>query len=135
MTKYLRATATYQDRHARNQSAFSDASAQVTAHVQSVAPEITSAATFTVDEGTTAVETLTAEDQDSAAADLEWSKAGGADASEFTLSTAGDLAFAAAPDYENPGDADGTGPMKSPCRSATATHGHGGYPRDIAKCP
>ena len=107
VTKYLRATATYQDRHARNQSAFSDASAQVTAHAQSVAPEITSAATFTVDEGTTAVETLTANDQDSAAADLEWSKAGGADAGQFTLSTAGDLAFAAAPDYENPGDADG----------------------------
>ena len=105
--KYLRATATYEDRHAPNQSAFSDASAQVTAHVQSVAPEITSAATFTVDEGTTAVETLTAEDQDSAAADLEWSKAGGADADDFTLSTDGALAFAAAPDYENPGDADG----------------------------
>ncbi len=107
VTKYLRATATYQDRHARNQSAFSDASAQVTAHAQSVAPEITSETTFTVDEGTTAVETLTAEDQDTAAADLEWSKAGGADADDFTLSTDGDLAFAAAPDYENPGDADG----------------------------
>ena len=107
VTKYLRATATYEDRHARNQSAFSDASAQVTAHAQSVAPEITSAATFTVDEGTTAVETLTAEDQDSAVADLEWSKAGGADAGQFTLSSAGDLAFAAAPDYENPDDADG----------------------------
>ena len=50
---------------------------------------------------------LTAEDQDSAAADLAWSKAGGADAGQFTLSTAGDLAFAAAPDYENPDDADG----------------------------
>ena len=107
VTKYLRATATYQDRHARNQSAFSDASAQVTAHAQSVAPEITSAATFTVDEGTTEVETLTAEDQDSAAADLEWSKAGGADAGQFMLSTDGDLAFATAPDYENPDDADG----------------------------
>ena len=107
VTKYLRATATYEDRHARNQSAFSDASAQVIAHVQSVAPDITSATTFIVDEGTTAVETLTAEDQDSAAADLEWSKAGGADADDFTLSTDGDLAFAAAPDYENPGDADG----------------------------
>ena len=107
VTKYLRATATYQDRHARNQSAFSDASAQVTAHAQSVAPEITSETTFTVDEGTTAVETLTANDQDSAAADLAWSKAGGADAGQFMLSAAGDLAFAAAPDYESPGDADG----------------------------
>ena len=81
--------------------------ASLTFTLQAVAPEITSAATFTVDEGTTAVETLTAEDQDSAAADLEWSKAGGTDADEFTLSTDGDLAFAAAPDYENPGDADG----------------------------
>ena len=77
------------------------------AHAQSAAPEITSAPTFTVDEGTTAVETLTAEDQDSAAADLEWSKAGGADAGQFTLSSAGVLTFTAAPDYENPGDADG----------------------------
>ena len=51
--------------------------------------------------------TLTATDQDRAAADLAWSKAGGADAGQFTLSTAGDLAFAAAPDYENPDDADG----------------------------
>ena len=109
VTKYLRATATYQDRHARNQSAFSDASAQVTAQAQSVAPEITSAATFTVDEGTTAVETLTANDQDTAETDLTWSipTAGGADAGQFMLSTDGDLAFAAAPDYENPGDADG----------------------------
>ena len=81
--------------------------ASLTFTLQSVAPEITSAATFTVDEGTTAVKTLTAEDQDSAAADLEWSKAGGADADDFTLSAAGELAFAAAPDYENPDDADG----------------------------
>ena len=77
--------------------------------LQAVPPEITSAATFTVDEGTTAVATLTAEDQDTGAADLEWSKAGGADADQFTLSTAGVLAFAAAKDYENPDDADGDG--------------------------
>ena len=37
---------------------------------QAVAPEITSATTFPVDEGTTAVATLTAKDQDSAVADL-----------------------------------------------------------------
>ena len=81
--------------------------ATLTFTLQEAAPEITSATTFPVDEGTTAVATLTAEDQDSAAADLAWSKAGGADAGQFTLSTAGDLAFAAAPDYENPDDADG----------------------------
>ena len=81
--------------------------ASLTFTLQAVAPEITSATTFTVDEGTTAVATLTAEDQDSAAADLAWSKAGGADAGQFMLSSGGDLAFGAAPDYENPGDADG----------------------------
>ena len=81
--------------------------ASLTFTLQSVTPEITSAATFTVDEGTTAVETLTAKDQDSAAADLEWSKAGGADAGQFTLSSGGELTFTTAPDYENPGDADG----------------------------
>ena len=74
---------------------------------QSVTPEITSETTFTVDEGTTAVEDLMAKDQDTAAADLAWSKAGGADAGQFTLSADGELAFAAAPDYENPDDADG----------------------------
>ena len=81
--------------------------ASLTFTLQAAAPEITSATTFTVDEGTTAVATLTAEDQDSTVADLAWSKAGGADADHFTLSAAGDLAFAAAPDYENPDDADG----------------------------
>ena len=81
--------------------------ATLTFTLQEAAPEITSATTFPVDEGTTAVATLTAEDQDSAAADLAWSKAGGADAGLFTLSAAGDLAFTAAPDYENPDDADG----------------------------
>ena len=81
--------------------------ASLTFTLQSVAPEITSSTTFPVDEGTTAVVTLTATDQDSAAADLVWSKAGGADADHFTLSAAGDLAFTAAPDYENPDDADG----------------------------
>ena len=81
--------------------------ASLTFTLQAAAPEITSAMTFTVDEGTTAVEALTAEDQDSTAADLEWSKADGADADHFTLSAAGELAFAAAMDYENPDDADG----------------------------
>ena len=81
--------------------------ATLTFTLQEAAPEITSATTFTVDEGTTAVETLDATDQDSAVADLAWSKAGGADAGQFMLSTAGVLAFAAAPDYENPDDADG----------------------------
>ena len=65
--------------------------ATLTFTLQAVAPEITSATTFTVDEGTTAVATLTAEDQDSTAADLAWSKAGGADADQFMLSTSGSV--------------------------------------------
>ncbi len=89
---------------------------------QSVTPEITSAATFTVDEGTTAVETLTAEDQDSAAADLEWSKAGGADAEQFTLSSGGELTFTTAPDYENPGDADGDNVYEVTVQVSDGTH-------------
>ena len=84
-------------------------------------PEI-SASTFTVDEGKTAVATLTAEDQDTAAADLEWSKAGGADAGRFTLSTAGVLAFAAAPDYENPDDADGDRTYEITVQVSDGTH-------------
>ena len=67
--------------------------ASLTFTLQSVAPEITSAATFTVDEGTTAVETLTAKDQDTAETDLTWSipTAGGADAGQFMLSAAGSV--------------------------------------------
>ena len=71
------------------------------------APVITTTSPILVPENETAVATLNATDQDSAAADLAWSKAGGADAGQFMLSADGDLAFAAAPDYENPDDADG----------------------------
>ena len=69
-------------------------------------PVITSAPTFTVDENTTAVATLTATDAD--ADSLEWSipTDGGADAEQFTLTSAGVLTFSTAPDYEAPADAD-----------------------------
>ena len=69
-------------------------------------PVITSAPTLTVDENTTAVATLTATDAD--ADPLEWSipTDGGADAEQFTLTTAGVLTFSTAPDYEAPADAD-----------------------------
>ena len=79
------------------------------AHAQSAAPVITSATTFTVDEGETAVVTLTATDSDTFQNQLTWSipagVAGGADAEEFTLTDAG-LSFTTAPDYEVPADAD-----------------------------
>ena len=69
-------------------------------------PVITSAPTFTVDENTTAVATLTATDAD--ADSLEWSipTDGGADAEQFSLTSAGVLTFSTAPDYEAPADAD-----------------------------
>ena len=79
-------------------------------HAQgSTAPAITSTGPFTVTEGETAVATLTADDSDTADADLVWSKNGGADSDAFTLSSAGVLAFAAAKDYEDPDDADSDG--------------------------
>ena len=79
-------------------------------HAQgSTAPAITSTGPFTVTEGETAVATLSADDSDTADADLVWSKTGGADSDDFTLSSAGVLAFAAAKDYEDPDDSDGDG--------------------------
>ena len=77
------------------------------APAQSAAPEITSETTFSVEEGNTAVETLTATDAD--ADSLTWSipTDGGDDAALFTLSNTGGLTFTTAPDYENPADADG----------------------------
>ena len=74
------------------------------------APVITTTSPILVPENETAVSTLTATD-DTPSDQLTWTipsgTNGGADAGHFTLSTAGELAFAAAPDYENPDDADG----------------------------
>ncbi len=74
------------------------------------APEITTASPILVSENETAVATLTADDSDTTAGELTWTipsgTAGGADASSFTLSQAGVLAFTAAKDYETPDDAD-----------------------------
>ena len=77
----------------------------------SQAPAITSKGPFTVDEGATAVATLTA--SDSAAEDLAWSipagADGGPDAGAFTLSATGVLAFKEAKDFEAPDDSDTDG--------------------------
>ena len=72
-------------------------------------PEITSTGPFAVAEGATAVATLSADDSDTDAGDLEWSITAGADQSHFTLSDAGELSFAAAKDFENPDDSDSDG--------------------------
>ena len=73
------------------------------------APEITSASTFEVAEGTRAVATLTATDEDTSAADLTWSLGGGVDQAMFAVTTAGVLSFEAAKDFENPDDAGADG--------------------------
>ena len=76
-------------------------------------PMITSATSFMAAENQTVVATLTATDADTPLADLVWSIAaginGGADGSRFTLSAAGDLAFASTKDFENPDNADSDG--------------------------
>ena len=73
------------------------------------APVITSPTTLSVAENETAVATLTATDADHEVTELEWSipdgAGGGADAGHFTLTTARELAFDAAKDYETPDDA------------------------------
>jgi len=83
----------------------------VTVTDENEAPVITSddggeTAALEVDENTTAVTTVTAEDQD-AEDTLTFSITGGADSSLFSLGeSSGVLAFLEAPDYENPADSD-----------------------------
>ncbi len=80
------------------------------ATTETAAPEVTGSTSFTVTEGDTAVGTLSATDEDTAAEDLAWSLAGGTDESQFELTAAGALSFDSAKDYENPDDngTDGT---------------------------
>ncbi len=76
-----------------------------TAAVANNAPTITSAAAIDVAENATAVVTVTATDPDSGDT-VTFAKNGGADASAFSLTSAGVLTFTTAPDYENPTDSD-----------------------------
>ncbi|MET0393409.1 MAG: cadherin domain-containing protein [Chitinophagaceae bacterium] len=79
--------------------------------IQNEAPVITShggnaAVTLPVPENTTVVTTATATDAD--AGTLTYSLAGGEDAAKFTVnSSTGELSFITAPDFEQPGDANG----------------------------
>ena len=66
-------------------------------------PAITTTSPQSVAENMPAVVTLAATDTDSGDT-LTWSKNGGADASAFTLTTAGVLSFASAPNFEDPTD-------------------------------
>ena len=90
-------------------------------------PEITSTGPFHVDEGTTEVTTLTADDSDTDPGDLVWSLAGevddaGEDTAAFTLSESGVLAFSSAPDYESFDDADGDGVYELTVRVSDGTN-------------
>lgn len=67
-------------------------------------PEITTTSPLIVEENRTAVATLQATDADGD--EITWTSQGGADADRFDLTTAGELAFATAPDFESPSDAD-----------------------------
>ena len=69
------------------------------------APAFTSAATASVAENIAAVLTATASDPDNNP--LSFSIAGGADAARFTITSAGVLTFAPAPNFDLPADADG----------------------------
>ena len=71
------------------------------------APSFTSSATPSAAENQTAVVTVVATDADSGDDVTGYAITGGADRSKFTLNTStGALTFKAAPDYEDPGDAD-----------------------------
>jgi hypothetical protein len=71
-------------------------------------PAITSSATASVAENTTAVLTVTATDADLPAQTLSFSIVGGADAAKFSInSSTGALSFVTAPNYESPTDAGG----------------------------
>ena len=93
-------------------------------------PTFTSAATFSVAENTTAVGTVVATDTDSQDSVTGYAITGGADSAKFSITNAGALTFAAAPDYETPGDLVSTTPANAADNNqyilvVTATSGTG----------
>ena len=71
------------------------------------APELTSATTFQIQSGETAVATLEATDADSGDTEtIVFALSGGADQSQFALTRAGVLSFTSAADFTEPTDAD-----------------------------
>ena len=72
------------------------------------APRITTSSPLQVAENTTTVTTLAATDGDDD--DITWTKAGGADAARFEVTSGDELSFTAAPSYEAPADAASTAP-------------------------
>ena len=88
-------------------------STEVDVEDDDASPVVTTVSPVAVAENETAVATLTATDEDTAAADLVWSipkgSAGGTDADAFALTAAGALSFTSAKDFEAPDDADQDG--------------------------
>ena len=87
--------------------------AEVVVDDDDAAPVVETASPIEVAENATAVATLAANDEDTAAADLSWSipegEAGGTDAAQFALTADGVLSFKAAKDFEAPDDAEADG--------------------------
>ena len=96
-------------------------------------PTFTSAATFSVAENTpatTTVGTVAATDADTTDNVTGYTITGGADSAKFAITNAGVLTFAAAPDYEAPGDLVSTTPANAADNNqyiivVTATSGTG----------
>ncbi|MBA5776302.1 cadherin domain-containing protein, partial [Stappia sp. F7233] len=87
------------------------------------APVITSSASFSVDENTTAVGTVAATDADTNDT-VSYSISGGADGALFTIDGAtGELSFIASPDFDAPGDAGADNVYEV---EVTASDGNGG---------
>ena len=88
-------------------------SAEVVVEDDDAVPVVTTASPIEAAENVTAVVTLAATDEDTAAEDLAWSipegAAGGADAAQFALTAGGELTFGSAKDFEAPDDADADG--------------------------
>ena len=105
------------------------------------APEITSGGPFTVAEGTTAVTTLTASDEDTASDQLVWddSRGGHGRRGRGTSShSIPQVSWLSAPPrtMKTRTTPTATGPMKSTVQVSDGDNpGHCGHPRDIAKCP
>ncbi len=90
-------------------------------NVNDNAPVITSSATASVAENTTAVMTVTASDADGASP-FTYSINGGADAAKFAVNAStGALSFLSAPDYENPTDV-GADNVYNVCAVAPTAH-------------
>ena len=91
---------------AADQTSHQSNTATVTISVAAVndAPVITSNDTVFIDEGETAVTTLTARDEEND--NITFSITGGADTDDFSITTTGNITFNTAPDYENPQDQD-----------------------------